>query len=290
MRRLAAAVVTVVAALAVTLTSAFTASAATQRFDHYVALGDSYTAGPLIPLPRLDPPGCLRSTADYPAQLAVRLLVRSFTDVSCSGADTSNMASPQSIPFGTNPPQLDALDQDTDLVTLGIGGNDSGVFGTLVGTCPGLRAADPSGNPCQQRFTVDGIDTIKAKIAQTQDNVATVLAEIHARAPHAKVLAVGYPRIAPPSGTCPGILPFADGDYAWLNSVEEALNGAISAAAAADGKTSYVDTYTPSLGHDACAADPWVNGQYNNLLAAAAYHPFFAGMKGIAQAIFASLH
>lgn len=286
MRRLLVVAITLAV---ITLSSAFTASAATQRFDHYVALGDSYTAGPLIPLQRIDPIGCLRSTSNYPAQLALRLLVRSFTDVSCSGADTSNMTSPQSIPLGTNPPQFNALKPDTDLVTLGIGGNDSSVFGTLVGTCPGLRASDPTGNPCQRQFTVDGVDTIKAKIAQTQNNIAAVLTEIHARSPHAKVLAVGYPRIAPPSGTCPGILPFADGDYAWLNSVEEALNGAISAAAAADGKTSYVDTFTPSLGHDACSASPWINGQNNNLLAAAAYHPFFAGMQGMAQASYASL-
>lgn len=287
MRRLAA---VVVVALAVTLTSAFTASAATQRFDHYVALGDSYTAGPLIPLQRLDPIGCLRSTSNYPSQLAAQLAVQSFTDVSCSGADTSNMTAPQDVPLGSNPPQLDALTPDTDLVTLGIGGNDSGVFGTLTGTCPELRASDPTGNPCQQQFTVDGVDTIKAELAQTRDDIAAVLTEIHARAPQANVLVIGYPRIAPSSGTCPDILPFADGDYAWLNSVEEALNEAISSAAAADGKTSYVDTYTPSLGHDACAAAPWINGQNTNLLAAAAYHPFLAGMTGIEQAIYASLN
>jgi hypothetical protein len=33
----------------------------------YVALGDSYTAGPLIPVVREDAPGCFRSTSNYPA-------------------------------------------------------------------------------------------------------------------------------------------------------------------------------------------------------------------------------
>ena len=37
---------------------------------HYVALGDSYSAGPLVPTPRRDPDGCLRSTNNYPAYLA----------------------------------------------------------------------------------------------------------------------------------------------------------------------------------------------------------------------------
>jgi lysophospholipase L1-like esterase len=255
-----------------------------------VALGDSYTAGPLVPLQRLDPVGCLRSTANYPAQLAARLRIRSFTDVSCSGADTSDMTIAQDVAFGPNPPQLDALRPDTDLVTLGIGGNDYSVFGTIIGTCPGLRATDPTGNPCQRHFTVDGVDTLKAAIVRTQSNVATVLGEIHDRAPQAKVLVIGYPRIAPPTGICPDILPFADGDYAWLNSVEQALDGALADAVATDGKASYVDTFTPSLGHDACSASPWINGQYTNLLAAAAYHPFFSGMRGMAQAIYAALY
>ena len=272
-----------VLALCTVLASALTADAASARLN-YVALGDSYTAGPLIPLQRLDPLGCLRSTANYPAQLAVRLRVRSYTDVSCSGADTTNLTEPQSVLLGPNPPQLDALRASTTLVTLGIGGNDYGVFGDVVGTCPALRDSDPTGNPCQRHFTVDGVDTLKAAIAHTRDNISAALSEIHARAPHAKVLAIGYPRIAPPSGTCPDILPFADGDYPWLNSVEEALNDAIAGAVASDGKSSYVDTFAASLGHDACAEHPWINGK-DTLPYAAAYHPFLSGMTGIASVI-----
>ncbi|WP_236793671.1 SGNH/GDSL hydrolase family protein [Amycolatopsis sp. GM8] len=282
----------VIALLAVctVLVSTFTASASPRHYERYVALGDSYTAGPLIPLQRLDPLGCFRSTLNYPAQLALRLHTRSYTDVSCSGADTTNMTGPQSVTLGVNPPQLDALRPSTDLVTLGIGGNDYGVFGTLVGTCPGLRASDPAGNPCQRHFTTDGVDVIEAQLTQTQANVTAVLAEIHERSPHAKVLAIGYPRIAPVSGTCPDVLPFADGDYAWLSSVEEALNAAISGAAEKDGDTSYVDTFTPSLGHDACAGRAaWINGQYYQLTAAP-YHPNLSGMTGLAKIVYAALY
>ncbi|MDT8914549.1 SGNH/GDSL hydrolase family protein [Amycolatopsis sp. PS_44_ISF1] len=280
---------TAFAVVALLAASATAAAAATHpaRYRHYVALGDSYTAGPLIPLPRLDPLGCLRSTANYPAVLAARLHVGTYTDVSCSGADTSDMTHAQNVPLGVNPAQLSALRPGTDLVTLGIGGNDSGVFGSLVGTCPSLRASDPTGNPCQQHFTTNGVDTVKAALATTQRNVQSVLAGIHARSPHAKVLAVGYPRIAPESGYCPDILPFADGDYAWLSSVEEALNAAISNAVAADGHSSYVDTFGPSSGHDACAPDgaAWINGKDTLPLAAAAYHPLARGMAGVATVI-----
>lgn len=281
----------VFAALAAVLLLAASATAASAaphltHYRHYVALGDSYTAGPLIPFQRLDPLGCARSTANYPSIVSATLHVSSYADISCSGATTADMTQAQAVPLGQNPPQFAALRPDTDLVTLGIGGNDSSVFGTLVGTCPGLRASDPTGNPCQQHFTSNGVDTVKAALATTQRSVQTVLAGIHARSPQAKVLAVGYPRIAPESGYCPDILPFANGDYAWLSSIEEALNSAIGNAVAADGNASYVDTFGPSAGHDACAGgSAWINGKDTLLLSAAAYHPLARGMAGMARVV-----
>ncbi|MFD2469138.1 SGNH/GDSL hydrolase family protein [Amycolatopsis silviterrae] len=280
-------VLAAIAAIALLLSTAAAASAAPRHYRHYVALGDSYTSGPLIPLPRLDPFGCFRSTSNYPSLLADALDVDRFTDISCGGANTSHMTNPQNVTLGQNAPQFSALRPDTDLVTVGIGGNDSSLFGTLIDTCPGLRASDPTGNPCQQHFTVGGVDTIKALLPKTQASIQQVLAGIHERSPHAKVLAIGYPRIAPAEGYCPDVLPFANGDYAWLSSVEEALNAAVSNAVEADGDSSYVDTYTPSFGHDACQPHgvAWINGKDLNLLAAAPYHPLYAGMAGEAKVI-----
>jgi lysophospholipase L1-like esterase len=265
------------------LTSGLSAAADTGHYAKYVALGDSYTAGPLIPLQRLDPLGCARSTQNYPSQLAAKLHV-TLDDVSCSGADTANMTQPQVVPLGINPPQLNALDPDTDLVTVSIGGNDDNVFGNLVGTCPTLRAEDPTGNPCQRHYTSDGVDLIKAELVQTQQHISAVLAEIHHRSPIARVMVIGIPRIVPPTGTCPSVAPFADGDYPWIDSVERSLNAAMSNAAA-ETSASYVDTYGPSLGHDICAgANAWINGQYLKL-DAAPYHPNLAGMTGEANII-----
>jgi lysophospholipase L1-like esterase len=275
----------------VLIPAAATAAPLQPGYRSYVALGDSYTSGPFVPLQRLDPLGCGRSTSNYPSYLAVKLHIASYRDVSCAGADTSDMVRSQSVPLGSNSPQFSALRVDTDLVTLGIGGNDSGVFAGIIATCPELRDSDPTGNPCQRHFTVNGVDTVKAALVSTQAAVTAVLHGIHARSPQAKVLAVGYPRIAPASGYCPDILPFADGDYAWLSSVEVALNTAIANAAAADGNTSYVDTFGPSSGHDACAPDgaAWINGQDQNIFAAAAYHPFRLGMAGMANIVYDSL-
>ncbi|EOD57489.1 SGNH/GDSL hydrolase family protein [Amycolatopsis vancoresmycina] len=271
-------------------TTAAAASAA--EYHHYVALGDSYTSGPYIPVQRIDPLGCGRSTANYPSVVAAALHPGRFTDVSCAGADTTNMTRPQKVPFdGTNAPQLDALRVDTDLVTLGIGGNDYGVFGTLTATCPGLRASDPTGSPCEQHFSASGTDTIMAAIDNIGPRVEAALATVHERSPGARVLLVGYPRIAPEQGYCPDVLPFADGDYAWLNSVEEALNRTLSDAADADGKAEYVDTFGPSRGHDACArgGSAWINGKNQDVFAAAAYHPVKAGMAGVAAVVLKAL-
>ncbi|MEU3275489.1 SGNH/GDSL hydrolase family protein [Saccharomonospora sp. NPDC006951] len=248
--------------LLASLLTAGGAAAKPAKFAHYVALGDSYTSGPLIPVQRTDPAGCARSTSNYPSLLAERLHVRSFTDVSCGGASTPHMTHPQQVTGGVNAPQFDALRRNTDLVTVGIGGNDHNVFGSIVGVCPALRESDPTGSPCKEHFTVDGIDTLTQATIDIGHRVEDVLDGIHKRSPRATVLVVGYPRIAPPTGTCPEILPFADGDYAWVNSVEEALNDALAKAVAEDGRASFVDMYPASLGHDACAGKKaWIQGK-----------------------------
>jgi lysophospholipase L1-like esterase len=259
-------------------------------YKKYVALGDSYTSAPLVPLPELLSLGCLRSVSNYPKQLAALLKVTSFADVSCGGADTTNMAQPQSTPLGTFPPQFNALTPDTDLVTVGIGGNDFGVFGDITSTCPGLRATDPVGAPCRKHFTVDGVDTLAASVAKTQTRIAAVVKGIKQKSPKATILLVGYPKIAPEKGTCPDILPFSDGDYAYLYSIEQKLNQAVENAAAGTGAT-YVDTFGPSTGHDACAPEgqAWIQGKDVNLLRALNYHPRFEGQAGVASLTYKKL-
>ncbi|MBB3664330.1 lysophospholipase L1-like esterase [Prauserella sediminis] len=282
---------TLALALAMTLTATPSASATAwqPRFEHYVALGDSYTSGPLIPLPKPTPPlGCARSTTNYPTVLAVQTRADTFHDVSCGGATTGHMTEPQHTPLGTNSPQLESLRPDTDLVTLGVGGNDEGVFGDIIGTCPKLRDENPSGSPCREHFTEAGTDTLAEAVARTGSRVAAVLEEITARSPHATVLVVGYPRIvpAPETGvTCPDVLPFADGDLAWADEIEMALNDALRTAAEHHG-ASFVDMYPASYGHDACAGlQAWIQGKDTNPLVAMSYHPNAAGMYGIATEI-----
>jgi lysophospholipase L1-like esterase len=279
-------VLTAAAALASAPTHAPKAQGTTvvPEVREYVALGDSYTAGPFIPrsIPAF---GCFRSTHNYPAILATAVEAEKAVDVSCSGADTGDMTAPQHTGFAVVPPQLAALSPDTDLVTLGIGGNDSDVFGSLVSVCPDLRASDPHGSPCRERFSAGGRDLLLSAAADTQRRVAAVLRKVHRRAPDARVLVVGYPRIAPTDATCPEVLPFADGDYRYADLVERRLNASLRGAARRAG-AGYVDTYRASRGHDACAGpDAWVNGQQTVLVRAQSYHPFRPYMRAVADLI-----
>lgn len=267
--------------------------APTDGFTNYVALGDSYTAGPLIPVQLPGPLGCFRSSADYPAFLAGYLGVQSFTDVSCSAARTKHLFEPQTgslpagLPSNTNAPQIQAVTPNTDLVTLGIGGNDFSLFGELIDQCAELAANDPNGAPCRDHFTVNGVDTKLRDARRIQDHLESALRAITNRAPNATVVVVGYLHILPEAGTCAAV-PFAAGDYLWGTSVHKALNKSLRQAARLFGAV-YVDMYAASRGHDACAgSEAWVNGATIKPWALN-YHPLRSGMRNIAKTIYTAL-
>lgn len=259
----------------------------------YVALGDSFSAGPLVPDARSDPSGCFRSTNNYPAYLAGFLGVRTYRDVTCSGAWTRDVRRPQRMPFGqTAPPQLDAVSAGTDLVTIGIGGNDFGLFGSIVGTCGALRDRDPGGAPCREAFTrrIGGrqVDTKVRDARRVEDHLVQALRAVARRAPDAEMYVVGYPRLLPERGRCAAV-SFAAGDYAWGGRVARLLNASLRGAAERAGAT-FVDLYPASRGHDACAgSQAWLNGSETLFGLAAGFHPFQAGMRGMAQALYAAI-
>jgi lysophospholipase L1-like esterase len=255
----------------------------------YVALGDSYTAGPGIPNQTVESGGCRRSDHDYPHLVATALGVDRFTDASCAGATTVHMAGRQPLPGGlTNGPQLEALDPDVDLVTLGIGGNDIG-FASIAVTCAGLSVLLPWGAPCRRYYMRDG-DEVGRRIEAAAPKLAAVLAAIRERAPEARVLVVGYPVILPATGFgCWPVMPIAVGDVLWLRGVEARLN-AMLAGAAADAGATFVDTYTPSIGHDVCRlpGDKWVEG-FVPTAPASAVHPNALGMANAARRVVAAV-
>lgn len=246
--------------------------------DNYVALGDSYTAGPLIPN-QIEPYGCLKSDHNYPHLLAPRLQL-GLRDMSCSGATTDDMTAAQGVSPGPNPPQFDALDDTTRIVTLGISGNDIG-FSEIARNCASLT---PTGTPCQDHYVVNGVDELRARIANTAPKVAAVLQGIHSRAPIARVYVVGYLPIFPETGIgCWPTLPIAWNDVPYLRGVENDLN-AMLAQVAVDNGAHFVDVHAASIGHDACAP-PVIRWVESAVVAspAAPLHPNLFGEQAYAE-------
>jgi lysophospholipase L1-like esterase len=249
----------------------------------YVALGDSYAAGPLIPAP-LPPFGCIKSSSNY-GHLAAQTLAIPLKDPSCSGAKTDHMTAPQGVTPGPNPPQFDSLSAATTLVTLTIGGNDIG-FSSIATSC---ASQNGQGTPCQDRYVVNGVDEISNRIKDTAPKVASVLQGIHTRSPDARVLVVNYSAILPHSGPgCWPIVPISEGDVPYIRAKQEELNQMLADQAAANSAT-VVDWYGASVGHDACKPPglKWVEGAVP-LNSAAPLHPNLLGMIGASNLVVAA--
>ncbi|GAB3485325.1 SGNH/GDSL hydrolase family protein [Amycolatopsis cihanbeyliensis] len=255
-------------------------------YSSYVALGDSFTStGPMFP-ERVQLP-CARSAGNYPSLVAHRLEPSEFTDVSCGGATTEHMAEPQ---WGiVNQPQFDALRPGTDLVTVGIGGNDI-PFAEVVLTCGSMGLVAPAGSPCKDFYVSAGTDELAAKVRAVGPKVGAVLRGIRDRAPDAEVLLVGYPSLLPDSGAnCWPLVPIARGDAPYLRDITKLLNRMLAERAAAEGAV-FVDTYTSSIGHDMCEppGEKWVEGILPTS-PAVPVHPNGLGSRNQARQILATL-
>jgi lysophospholipase L1-like esterase len=212
----------------------------------YVALGDSYSAASGVLPPDLSAPlQCLRSVRNYPHVIAAATGAQ-LRDVTCGAAETGDYFEPQ---YPGVAPQLDALKSDTQLVTMTIGGNDSGVFINTILSCgtAGLLTLG-QGSPCRDRYGSSFEDTIRTT---TFPALVSSFEAVRAKAPNARVAILGYPWITPASGGCFDKMPIARGDVPYVRGIQATLNDAVQRAAAATGAT-YVDLGAASDGHDAC--------------------------------------
>lgn len=242
-----------------------------RSLGRYVALGDSYTSAPWVGMTDLAE-GCLRSPENYPALLAKRHPGTRLVDVSCAGATTRDVLRGQR-PYGSQvrlPAQLDAVTPDTDLVTVGIGGNDDNLFAELARSC--LQSRGGSGS-CVS-VTGDDLDRVG-------DGVRRVLRAVRDQAPEATVVLVGYPRILDGRG-CPDRLPVPERDVTALTDLLDGLRD-VMADAADDAGAEFLDLHRASDGHDVCSDQPWVNGAQGQPMRAMALHPLAAGQQAAAR-------
>lgn len=266
-RSLAAATSVLLSAGLVSASSAHAAPPAAAG-EHYVALGDSFVSGPGIAPQRPEVPQCARSEKNFVSLVAAAIEADSFTDASCGGAQTKDWTTSQSAGV---PPQFDALEPDTTLVTLGtMGGNDVGLV-SLAQTC-----------------LVQGCSTIppepmQARIDALADVYRDAIAEVRTRSPKAKIVAVGYGTYVPYE-TCSALLNATNADLVYLQGMIDRLSDTIGAVAKQE-KIAFVDMRDIAgwREHTACAApeDQWVRGLngYNDGIT---LHPSTAGMAQMA--------
>ncbi|WP_297513652.1 SGNH/GDSL hydrolase family protein [uncultured Caulobacter sp.] len=245
-----------------------TIAAQAQAGPRYVAMGSSFAAGQgLGAYEASGPARCGRSTHNYAHQFAARRGL-DLVDVSCSGATTAAILAP----WGEVPAQIDAVTADTRLVTVTIGGNDLGYVGGLIAAS--CRALNKSG--CQAERVVT-----EADYATLKTTMAGIVDAIRARAPKATIALVQYPVVLPAKGVCAATpMSKASADAARAKASRLAR---ITAEVAREHGARVIRADRLSRGHDACAAQPWMNGY--PAPGAAPYHPNRAGMTAVAEAL-----
>lgn len=250
--------------------------------SQYVAMGDSYTAAAFAPYDSVSN-GCLQSTNNYPHLLDKELGLE-LTDVSCGGAKTESIhrKRQQTTTGARLDPQIDALTEATQLVTISIGANDEEIFPNLVKKCAWrLGRKDPDGAPCTEDDAEAGDASFASRIDRMEARIVEVLDAITEEAPQARVVFVGYPQFA--SDESCRQFPIADGDTELAERVNVLLVEAQERAAAEVG-VEFLDLYELTEGHHFCADDPWVAGGEPEE-GAFAWHPYPKEQQVAAEAL-----
>lgn len=242
----------------------------------YVAMGSSFAAGPGVATPADNPPTrCARSIDNYAHILARDLNLR-LTDVSCSGATTEHVLGP----WRDLQPQIDALNADTRLVTITIGGNDVGFIGNLGSASCRSFPSPPLGTPGGK--CPDPPRISEASWTDLDTSMRSVASEIRRRAPTARIVFVDYLQVLPRLGTCPGV-PLTAEQVEASRATAERL-AALTARITSETGSELFKASELSRDHDACSAAPWVTGfPRPGGSGFIPYHPNSRGMAAIAE-------
>lgn len=233
----------------------------------YVALGDSYSSGEggsqydgdtnhpkhyCTTTPdgypdckeREDFNVCHRSTEAYGQRVSREVKFKGdYKFAACSGAVTDDFYDKKG---STNKPQhgekkqLDNVNANTSLITLSVGGNDAN-FGTVIENC--VKAGLNPTSHCK-----DDAEQIRKDIDAIRDDVAALLREARKKAPNARIVVVGYPRLfpEPPKGGNDDTVIDPE-DQAFLNGesrhINQVIKGAVDDVGGANNGVEFVDPY-----------------------------------------------
>lgn len=237
------------AATLAAVTGFLTAPTAAAATPAYVALGDSYASGTGTRSYLSDGTSCQRSAYAYPSLIAAARGY-SLNFRACSGARIPDVT--------TN--QLGALSATTSYVSISVGGNDAG-FADVLTECA---------QPGWMSNCSGAIDTAQSYINNTlPGKLSTLYASIRSKAPNAKVVVVGYPRIFN-GEDCNAGTWFSPSEESRLNATADLLNSKTSAQASAKG-FSFANPTSRFVGHAVCDDVEWLNGLSNPV--SESYHP-----------------
>lgn len=224
---------------------------------NYTALGDSYSSGVGTREYYADSGDCQRSQFAYPVIDAGRIGA-TLTFAACAGAKISGVISGQ----------LGSLNAGTNYVTVSAGGND------LNWTSVIIQCAKPWPYTCW-----GDIDQAENTIRTTLPGMLDQLyAAIKAKAPNARIIAVGYPRLFN-GQECNIIARISPGEQSRLNAAADLLATTTAARAAANGIV-FVDPRNAFNGHAVCDSVEWLNG--TSFPIGESYHPNKSGHVGYA--------
>lgn len=220
---------------------------------HYTALGDSYSSGVGTRQYYPESGDCQRSPYAFPVLGAARLGAE-LHFAACSGAEVSDVYN-----------QLGSLSTATAYVTVSVGGNDAG-FAEVLTQC-----AMPWPTSCWNE-----IDASQAFIQQELPGMLDALYDrIRAKAPNAKIVVVGYPRLFN-GEECNLAARISPGEQAELNETADLLARTTRGAATANG-FDFVDVRSSYTGHAVCDDVEWLNGLSDPI--GESYHPNRTGQS-----------
>lgn len=225
----------------------------------YAAIGDSFAAG-TGGRSYLDT-SCYRSANAYPKLLDADANLRLVAFPACSGASTSEVIS-QQVP---------AVPSTTRVVTVTVGGNDVG-FAKVMQDCFVFQTTSCA-------TSIANGSTIAAS-AGFATSIRNVVAAVKAKAPNAKVIVTGYPKLFHLNSS--GV----NSKYAWADEVNAEtvkLNDVIELNAVAAGAV-FVDAEGPFAGHGIGSSSPWIN-DWSWFRTSDGFHPNATGYVAYANAL-----
>ncbi|WP_431872432.1 SGNH/GDSL hydrolase family protein [Nocardiopsis eucommiae] len=262
-------------------------------WGNYVSLGDSYSSGDgagEYEEGTAEPGECWRSEHAYP-----RVIEEEFSFDGALGfyACSSHKGSDMLSQVGTPESQIERVTEHTSLVTVGIGGND-------LGFIPVLRTCIMRMPLLERTACTDQEEEVTERMDAFEDTLTEVLTEIRDRAPDARVLVLGYPRLFPEQP--PGMYyTLSQSDQLWLNTVAQRFNDRIrDTAYQVDGdvygarqvgSVEFVNVFTALKGHEVSEDDAWLNGIVLGQLGEglrvdrASFHPTAEGQRSIAERV-----